>query len=373
MAIREVKIVSVLDRFGALLLCGTFAMAAQQPVVAAPAPQQVQSSSGASSNGPDRQLLLDVLVTNKSGKPVADLQQKDFSVLDDHRPAEILSFKAHNTEGLSSPEVDTSTEVILILDEVNAPFDRVTYAREEIEKFLKQNGGRLIHPTSLAFLSDDGLQIQTQPAVDGNDLAAALEKQGQAFRTVEHGTQFGESDRLRISQNALDQLITREEIRPGRKMVVWVGPGWSLLSGLRIVLTSSEMQQIFHSAVRFSTGLRKARITLYSVDTLGPAGVGTARSSYYQNFTGGLTKPDNAVLGNLGLQVLAVQSGGRAIFGNATVEDSLNHCVADLKAFYTMSVGAEQSQRPDQYHSLEVKAGQPGLKVLTRSGYYAQP
>jgi VWFA-related protein len=318
-------------------------------------------------------LLLDVVVTDKSGKPVAGLQEGDFTVLDDRQPAKILSFKAHSMEGLAPSAVDASTAVILVLDEVNASYPEVIGARQWMEKFLRQNDGQLQHPVVLGILTDDGLQLQSQAAVDGNAMADALEKKGQTYRTVDRGTMFGESIRLQISQDALGTLIDRERTQPGRKMVIWVGPGWPLLSGGSISLTPEEERRIFQSAVRFSTGLREARITLYSIDTMGPAAGGTMRTSYYENFTKGLAKPDGAMLANLSLQVFDVQTGGVAIFGGESIEGSLNHCVRDLNAFYTISIEGASSGEGDVYHKLEVQMKPAGLKARTRTGYYAQP
>jgi hypothetical protein len=38
--------------------------------------------------------MLDVLVTDISGRPVAGLEQKDFTLLDNKKPRPILSFRA---------------------------------------------------------------------------------------------------------------------------------------------------------------------------------------------------------------------------------------------------------------------------------------
>ena len=365
---------SAMDRIlaGVVCLAGAASFAcAQQP--AATGTASGGPATSAALPGDPHSVLLDVVVTDKGGRPVAGLQEGDFTVLDDHQPAKILSFKAHSMEGLAPSAVDASTAVILILDEVNATYAEVIDARHWMEKFLKQNGGQLQHPVVLGILTDDGLQLQSQPAVDGDALADALEKQGQAYRTVEQGTMFGESTRLRISQDALGVLIERERKQPGRKMVIWVGPGWPLLSGPSVALTSEQEQRVYHSAIRFSTGLREARITLYSIDTMGPFEGGTMRTTYYENFTKGLTKADGAMLGDLSLQVMDVQSGGTAIFGGETIQGSLNYCVRDLKAFYTISIEGGGLKGDNMYHTLEVRMKPAGLKARTRTGYYAQP
>src|SRR5580692_12783728 len=100
---------------------------------------------------PDRHITLDVVVTDKSGKPVPGLQQQDFTVLDDKQPHKILSFSATDETGeaTGSPQ-----QVILLVDAVNNSFDGVGYERLQLDKFLRQDGGRLPNPTSLVLLTD---------------------------------------------------------------------------------------------------------------------------------------------------------------------------------------------------------------------------
>lgn len=348
-------------------------LVAQQASDSTSSMKLLQSASASARGGEGHQLLLDVVVTDKSGKQVSGLQQQDFTVLDDKQPAKILSFRAHSTAGMAPLAVDASTEVILVLDLVNVPYAQATYARQGIENFLKQNQGQLVHPVTTAVFTDKGLQMQTHPSIDGNAMAVALEKEGQGFRSPAVSSGFyGEEQRLKLSQDALDSLIAQERGKPGRKMVIWVSPGWPLLSGVKTLLSADQQQHIFHSVVALSVAMEQERMTLYSVDSLEGAG-GTERTAYYQNFTKGLTKPNDAQLGDLGLQVLVTQTGGRAVFGNDTIASSINYCVADLNAFYTLVIDGAPSETVDDYHTLDVKVGSAGLKVKTRTGYYAQP
>jgi hypothetical protein len=73
----------------------------------------------------------------------------------------------------------------------------------------------------------------------------------------------------------LQQLVQQEAPRPGRKIIVWVSPGWPLLSGPEVQLDSKQEQGIFENIVSFSTLMRQARVTLYSVDSLGSRDFGT--------------------------------------------------------------------------------------------------
>jgi hypothetical protein len=52
---------------------------------------------------------------------------------------------------------------------------------------------------------------------------------------------------------------------PGRKLLVWISPGWPyLVSGMdRELASKRQKQELFNSIVALSDGLRRARITLY--------------------------------------------------------------------------------------------------------------
>jgi hypothetical protein len=66
-----------------------------QPRTAAPA----KVSSPTALSGTDRQITLDVQVTEKSGTPIRGLQMQDFTLLDDKQPQNILSNTLHSCRG----------------------------------------------------------------------------------------------------------------------------------------------------------------------------------------------------------------------------------------------------------------------------------
>jgi VWFA-related protein len=363
-------------RAGVVLFCFSwisFAVVAQQPADSAAPAGQSQPSPAVATDGKDHQLVLDVVVTDKWGKPVSGLREQDFTVLDNKHPTKILSFHAHGGP-IPASEVDAGTEIILVLDEVNTTYEKVSYGLDGIKRFLAENHGELTHPVSLAFFTDAGLQVQTQPSVDGNGLVAALNQHDRGFRSIGRGAGFyGAEDRLRLSMDALESLIAEEQVKPGRKMVIWVSPGWPFLSGFGNDLTTAQEQHAFASVVRLSTTLRQARMTLYSIDPLGAAGAGGTRTSYYENFTKGLIDPKHAELADLGLQVLATQTGGRVIYGNDAIVNSIDRCTADLSAYYVLSIDTPPAEHANDYHSLEVRLETKGLTARTRTGYYGQP
>jgi len=332
-----------------------------------------QSSSPAAVQNPAShgQITLDVIATDKSGKPVSGLQQQDFTVLDNKQPQKILSFEAVNRDaGTANPPV----EAILLIDEANIDFTHLSYAREQVEKFLKHDGGELPIPVSMMFLTDNGIAINGTSTKDGNALAVQLTENKSGLRIINRSQGFyGANDRVQLSLNALAEIANYETARPGRKLLIWMSAGWPLLTGPRIQLSSKDQQGIFNTIVDLSNRLRQARITLYSVDPLGTAAAGGFRTFYYKDFVKGVKKSREVQIGNLGLQVLATQSGGLVLNSSNDVADEITTCITDANAFYTLTIESVRGDGPDEYNALEVKIDKPGLKARTRTGYYAQP
>ena len=322
--------------------------------------------------GTDRQITLDVQVTDKSGAPVRGLQKQDFTLLDDKQPRAILSF--HAVDGAAGATADPPVEIVLVIDAVNTSFSDVTYERSEVKKFLLQNGGKLAQPVSLVVLTDTETKIQDGSSRDGNTLASLYDQYETGLRSITRSQGFyGAADRFDLSIKALNSLEAYEERRPGRKLVIWFSPGWPMLSGPNLQLSEKDERQLFNSIVAASTGLRRARITLYSIDPHGPEEAGGVRVSYYEEFLKGITSPSQALPGDLALQVLAVQSGGRVFNSSNDLAGAIANSAADANTFYVLSFNTARADRPDEYHSLGVTVDKPGTAARTRTGYYAQP
>jgi len=320
------------------------------------------------SAGTNRGITLDVVVTGKSDKPAPNLQQQDFTILDNKQPRKILAFRA--VQGTTD---EPPVEIVLLIDRLNASVLSVGNVLQEARKFLGQNGGQLVHPVSIISFSDSGTQI-ANPTRDGNALIAGLDQTESSLRTT-HRSQgvYGAEERFQKSLGALNSVAAYEEKKPGKKLLIWISPGWPLLSGPRIELSSKDEKGLFDAVVAVSTALRLARVTLYSVDPLGIADAMSLRTTAYGNFLKGVKSPRQVHAGNLALQVLAVQSGGKVLNSSNDIAGQIEKCVADADAYYVLSFDSDPGDGPNEYHQLEVKIGQPGLTARTRTGYYAQP
>jgi VWFA-related protein len=316
-------------------------------------------------SAPASRIDLDVVVTPKSGPAVAGLQQQDFTLFDNKAPQRITSFQARS--GSQDP-----VHIILVIDAVNTAYQTIAYERGQIDKFLRANGGRLAQPTTLAFFTDKGTQLEQGFSSDGNGLSESFDHYDIGLRDVRRSSQYEANDRFQLSMTALRELLEQAAKLPGRKMIFWISPGWPILSGPRMDLNYKQQNQIFSTVVGLSTQLRQARITLYSVNPLG-SNEGVGRELYYQDFLKGVSKPNQVSVGDLSLQVLAVQSGGLALAADNDVAALLQKCLADTEAYYELSFVPAQADHRDEYHNLLVQVAKPGLTVRTRTGYYAQP
>jgi VWFA-related protein len=314
---------------------------------------------------------VDVQVYDKSGVPVHGLQKQDFTLLDDKQPIEIASFQAVDRN--SPTASDPPSEIIIVVDAVNAGFQAVTYQRSEIRKFLLENGGKLEEPVSLVFFTDRETKTEHEPSRDGNALAGLYDQYETGLRTINRSQGiYGADERYNMSLKNLVSLIAYAGAQPGRKLLIWVSPGWPLLSGPRIQLDAKQERQLFNMVVQASTALRQADITLYSIDPLGLADFGV-RTSYYKEFVKGVPYAERALPGSMGLQVIAEQTGGRVVNTTNDLTTALTRCASDAESYYILSFEAPKPDHADELHSLAVTIDKPGATARTRNGYYDEP
>ena len=315
---------------------------------------------------PPKSITLDVIVTPKNGRPVEGLEKSDFTLFDNKVPQAVTSFRTANSS-------DSPVEVLMVIDTVNINYTRLTYERQQIDNFLRSNGGHLAHPTSIAIFADTGIQVQQGFSTDGNLLSQTLKKAIIGLREINESAGFyGDEDQIDLSLRALHSLVQREQALPGRKIMVWISPGWPYLSGPEIDLTNKQEEGLFQEVVGISRQLREANVTLYAVNPRG-AGQSVGWEFYYEEFLKGVTKPYQTQLGNLALQVIAIQSGGLAFNASNDTVGRLQQCIDDTKSWYEITYTPPKADRPDEYHQIEVKVDKPGLTAHTRTGYYDQP
>jgi VWFA-related protein len=310
-------------------------------------------------------ISINVVVSDKLGHPVAGLQASDFTLLDNKQPQKLVGFRAIDHETLRTDPV----HVVIVVDMINTGFDTVARERQELATFLKEDGGELANPTSIAIFADSGLKVAKGSSQDGNALLEGFNKSQSELRIIGRSAGFyGAADRLQMSLSQLSQLAAYEATQPGRKMVLVISPGWPLLP---VAGDESDMKQrnwVFNSVVQFTNGLREANIQLYCLD---PFDLGRTNPFYYEGYRKGVATAKDATYPNLALQVLAEHSGGQVIINGRDISGELKTAVRDASASYELTFDVAPADRQNEYHALQVEVDKPKVTVHTNSGYYA--
>ncbi len=324
---------------------------------------------------PDKgNIQLDVVVTNKEGIPVTGLVLKDFTLLDNNQPAKIVSFRESDA---IAHQADDSTQVILLLDAVNLDYLILSRTRDEIAKFLRQNGGHLAQPVSVLLFSNDGAKVLLQPSTDGNALAAELDKTSATLRVIDRaGGVNGDSERLGLSIKWLTTIAENEAKLPGRKLLIWTGPGWPMLDRADITTSPRGVRLLFDWAVDVSTTLRESRVTLSDVSLPNHdpnLDANFLDTDIYESFLKGVKTANQMQSANLGLKVMAIQSGGRVMFPDNDLAAQIRRCIQDAGAFYTLSFNSPHTNQANEYHELRIVIDRHKMTARTSTGYYNQP
>ena len=359
-----------IDKFAALLVLGLAfrTLQAQGTVpIAAPKTVSMEALTLPTAGTP---ITIDLTVRSGAKTPVTSLHQSDLTILDNGKPAPLTGFV--------SPAQNSNFKVILVLDTVNANYSSVAYQRSELDKFFAPEAGPFAHPTALAIMTDKGIEVQPGFTTNPAALKHELDEYTVALRTIRRSEGiYGADERLQLGTSSLELLARKELAEPGRKVLIFLSPGWPLLSGPQIDLTRKQEDSIFRSLVSLNTLLQQARITMYDINPFGP-NENLIQSTYYKSFEKPVADINHVDLGDLSLQVLSEQSGGDVRLGQSNLAQQIHQCLDDAASAYAVTFAATSSQSdaknppPFQLHTLQVQANSADAKVKSRTAYYTQ-
>jgi VWFA-related protein len=348
-------------RFCVFLVLAAGSLSAQKPAPSLPPVPQRSVTQPAP-------LTFTVEVTDKAGHFIPGLKSGDFTLLDDKSPSPVEAFAQH-TPGPRTPET-----AILAIDLVNTGVGAAGDARSQIADFLRKPNGRLLYPMALVLVRDGGVRGLGKTSDDPKVLLEALNAQGGLLRDIPPSAGFwGAAEREQTSVQSLNLLARVMTEMPGRKLLIWVSPGWPIFDNPGVSYGDGQLHRIFAEAVALSRELTQAQATLYDVDPLGGWDAGRYRTFLWEDYTNPLRRWQSARAGDLALQVLASESGGLVLNSSNDVAGEVSTCAQDGSAWYTISFTPRTSEKPNTWHSVQLKVDRPGLIVRTRSGYYAQP
>jgi VWFA-related protein len=305
---------------------------------------------------------IDLVVADSAGNPVSDIPPWDFILLDNGQPAKIRTVRKSREASLPAPEL------IFVIDAINLSPQQLTQTESAIVHFLRRNNGRLDSPCFLYRLTRDGLFSSLRPTRDGNLLANEVEKH-KSPRTVWRSGRsdgphllsawVGRSQPNPLSLRALGSIaIDQREIR-GRKVVVWISPGWPVHGG----------DIAFDDATELSTRLSEARITLDNVNVW----PNPDQSFNYHDYLEAPRSQKDMQPAKMALQVIATHTGGLVLDSSGDLDRDIERCVEEVRSFYTLTFNPPHTCQMDEFHDLRVQVARPAVTVRAPTGYYNEP
>jgi VWFA-related protein len=312
-----------------------------------------------------RTITFDVVLHAGGGKVAPfPLKAEDFTVLDNKQPVTPLAFHARK-------KGEDNVQVVIVVDDINIASKWMGSVKEQVARFLRENSGALAYPTAMAIVTDGGTSL-TGFTLNGAKLADALDKQVIGTRDRDVGFSKGALvDRYTNSLKRMAALVNSAAKWGGRTEVLWVSPGWDYLADPLGLPSDADQRQLFQTIVNFSTQMRRAGVTLNTIDPIN-ASESVFAKTYYLDFVKGVKKYTQVEQGDLTLQALSIQSGGQVVISN-DAPLAMEKCLNDLQEYYEITIPEGPAEGPNMYHHLEVKVKETGLSVQMREGYYAQP
>jgi hypothetical protein len=105
-------------------------------------------------------IILNVTVSDLSGKPFAELKESDFTLIDNHQPRKLVSVQSVDGDAKKN-----QTHVILVFDAVNSSTRKLRSFVKEFERYLGRERVRLVYPLSIGIFSGADVDVG-QPSRD---------------------------------------------------------------------------------------------------------------------------------------------------------------------------------------------------------------
>ncbi|HLB89468.1 MAG TPA: VWA domain-containing protein [Terriglobales bacterium] len=260
------------------------------------------------------------IATDRHGKFVRNLNQRDFTILDDHKPPQaIVNFRR---------ETDLPLEVGLLVDTSGSVRSRFDFEQEAAVSFLQHT---LRPGFDKAFVM--GFSAHSQVAQDFTDNVTLL-------ATGVHNLRNGGGTALydAIYRACRDKLSKERTDHPVRRAV--------------IIISDGEDNQSEVSRAQAIEMAQRAEVIVYAIST---------------DDSGLILRGDKV------LQQLADATGGRAFFPYKMkdIRNSFTAIEDELRSQYAVSYRPADFDADGRYRSIEIIALKKDLQVRARKGYFA--
>lgn len=324
-------------------------------------------------------VVLDTVVTDRSGKPVTNLTKDDFTVYENGVLQTVRDFSAPGERPAipAGPAKDhnghddwgASPLTMIVVDEMDTPFSEMAYARECVGKYLKSQPEELAEPALLLWLNDGGLHPLTGFTRDRDVLLHALAKQpaslpGKLMRGAV-------AEQVAASFAALQQAALFSRGEAGPKQIIWVGRSFPSIDPVnlddyeRTLLTKAirtTMDQLLASRVTLSvidptvTGSARDDDTAQEVDTLQPAPGDSVKDPF---------------AGNFNMNLFVSETGGKYFRGYNDLDRQIGESERRGNTYYTLTYVPNPPIQDGSYRRIDIRLHEPDLIAQARKGYYA--
>jgi VWFA-related protein len=260
-------------------------------------------------------------VTDKRGRFIKNLTQKDIRVLDDRKAVE----KIQNFQS----QTDLPLRVGLLVDASNSVRDRFKFEQEAAVEFLNQI---VRHDRDLAFV----LGFDTVPEIT-QDFTNDTGKLSTGVQMLKPGGGTALYDALYLA--CRDKLLKRNDQLAVRRAIILLSDG-----------EDNQSRVTRDEAVEMA---QRAEVIVYSIST---------------NVSGMVLKGDKV------MQYIAEATGGRAFFPFKIqdVADAFSEIQDELRSQYAVAYRPPDFQMDGRYRSIEITAQtDKKLRVRARKGYFA--
>jgi VWFA-related protein len=323
---------------------------------------------------------VDVIVSDKNGNPVADLNKDEFEIVEDGRTQTIDLFRqirieetaadssrprqvlTRDTEELEAAREDVRIFGILLAD-YQVCAERSRLVREALAGFVRKLGPNdlvavmspLTSVRDLIFTYDHDAVLGTIQRFEGR----RGDYTPRNLIEQEHAQLLGGIERIRhaVVRDALKALAVRlGSMREGRKSVIFVSEGFRFADpqGLR------EITQEFN----------RHNGSIYPID---PRGLVSADGDVSPTIRPGCGRasPMGLRLTQDTLRELADETEGRAIVNRNSLAEGLAQVLRDSSFHYLLGYSSTAAQADGKFHQIRVRVKRPNVDVRARKGYWA--
>jgi VWFA-related protein len=351
--------------------------------------------------------VVDVIVRDRTGKPVRDLAEADFEILEDGVPQRIISFESHVSEapsaGPGEPDPTARTagaSVAPTQSLVALVFQQLPHQSRAMAVNAARSTIDALAPDEFAgvFVVELGLKTMAPFTRDRAELRAAVDKiltrapvslgpmsaegvaeragsaggeqslQDRQFGDIRHRLQSGlEAPQQQAAQaTSLSALTSMMSRFAGRKSVILFSEGLAVSPRMDGVLALAQGGNVTFYTIDASglgAGGPKA-LPRSEVDPSELTGSSQIRRASWQK-----TFPEMDPTGGLG--PLADRTGGFFVSDTNDLAAAVAEVNRDRRAFYVLAYASRQQTGNDAARHLEVRVNRPGVSVRARSGVLA--